>query len=520
MPLIQEQKLTQQQIQQQRLSPLLKMATHLIEMPLMQFEEKVQTEIDTNPSLEEAGDGTEISAEYAETSDYGTNDIISGDDDIDATATMEREDRADALTQALENFGADDRMDTEYSDDFKPASQALPNDSLRSFEGSDTTSFIDTLMDQMRMEDLDDTQQTIMEYLIGSLDDDGLLRKSLTTISDELAIYHYIIVSEAEIETVLHKLQEFDPAGVGARSLQECLLLQVARRDDSPEKTLMERLLTKCYDDFINNRLAAVQQRMQLSDYQMEELKHEIRRLNPKPGAALSEVEGHSTEQIIPDFIVHVDYDGNISFELNNGRVPTLHVVSEDEMFLDKWQKHLDEGHKLSKGEREAMEFTRRNVDSAKLFLSAIQLRNRSMVLTMKAIIDLQRRYFIDGDELEMCPMKLQDIADRTGLDVSTVSRVCQSKFVQTPWGIFSLRHFFSTQYTTEDGNTLSTKQIKEALKDVIAEEDPRHPLSDIAICTAMASKGFPVARRTITKYREQMGIPVARLRRNSLRKV
>lgn len=514
MPQIQEQILTQQQVQQQRLTPQQLLVVKMVEMPLAQLEENVRSELDINPSLEgDSNDDYDANGGLQQgmddnTEGYNNADNIGGNDDTDI---QEREERQDELDRALDAMGQDDRMETEYSDDFRPRSQALPDDTDRPIEAGNTTSFIETLYEQMRMEDLSERDARVMEYLIGSLDDDGLLRKDLITLSDELAIYHYIDVSEKDIEDVLKVLQTFDPAGIGARSLQECLLLQAERKADSAQKTLLIDMLANHYDDFINNRMSLVRQRMHISDSQYDDLMRDIRKLNPKPGASLSETQGRSTEQITPDFIVHLDYDGRISFELNNGRVPVLHVVEEDEMFLKDMLKRQQE---LSKGEKEAMAFTQKNVERAHSYIEAIRMRTATLTVTMKAIIDLQRAFFLEGDEADLKPMKLKDVADITNLDLSTISRVCRSKYVMTPWGTFSLRYFFSDAYTTGEGNTMSTKSIKVALRDLIADEDPHHPLSDDKLCAVMKEKGFPIARRTIAKYREQLGIPVARLRR------
>lgn len=278
----------------------------------------------------------------------------------------------------------------------------------------------------------------------------------------------------------------------------------------TPQTMLMYRIINECYDDFSNNRWERIGKTLHLSEAQAEDIRREIRhRLNPKPGAALGETQGRSMQQITPDFIVHVDYDGDISFELNNGRVPQLHVVKEDEELINEMS-----GTQMTREEKEAYDFTRNNVESARQYIDALKQRNATLVTTMDAIIKMQRPYFLSGDENDLRPMVLKNVAERTGLDISTISRVSREKYVQTPWGTFSLRHFFSEGYETKDGEVTATKVIKAALKEIIDNEDKKRPLSDEKLVTLMTEKGYPIARRTIAKYREQMGIPSARLRK------
>lgn len=494
----------QRQLQQQHLSPLQVQVVRLLEMPIAELEQKINSEIDSNPSLE---------ADSYDDGMYGDSGIADGDagtygSDGGATDDFSRDEaerREDALNDALDSIGRDDRMDgTSYSDD------TIPNYSTeqRTIDSGNETSFRDLLMEQMAMETLDEEEQQILEYLIGSLDDDGLLRKDLMTIADELAIYNGVFVDEDKIREVLWKLQEFDPAGIGAQSLQECLTIQIERMKATPLTMLMYRVIDECFDDFTSNRWNRICRTLNIAEAKAEELKYEIRhRLNPKPGASLSETQGHSRNQITPDIIIDVDYDGNISFELNNGRIPQLHVVREDEELLAS--------ETLSgRGGNEAAAFLQRNISSARMFITALQQRNETIVRTMKAIIRLQRKYILSGDEADLQPMALKNVAEATGYDLSTISRVSNSKYVQTQWGTFPIRQFFSDGYTTKDGETMSTKTIKQALRNVIDEEDARHPLSDQRLVEVMTERGFPIARRTITKYREQMGIPVARLRK------
>ena len=367
------------------------------------------------------------------------------------------------------------------------------------------------LKEQMNMSELSEAEQTIMEYLIGSLDDDGLLRKPLHSICDELAIYHNVDVTEADIEQVLRQLQTFDPAGIGARSLQECLLLQIKRREPSRLRELMARTIEEYFELFTKKHWDRLQQVLQLTDLQAETLIKELRKLNPKPGTAMGEVVGRSVQQITPDFIIDTQDDGTVTFTLNMGELPELHV---SQSFTDTLREYQTNKDHMSRQMKEALLYTKKKVDAAQGFIEAIRVRRHTLTITMRAIIQWQHRFFEDGDEASLRPMILKDIAERTGLDLSTVSRVSNSKYAQTRWGTFPLRYFFSDGYKTADGEELSTRQIKAALRELIDAEDHRKPLSDDALKDQLAAKGYPIARRTVAKYREQLGIPVARLRR------
>jgi RNA polymerase sigma-54 factor len=350
-----------------------------------------------------------------------------------------------------------------------------------------------------------------MEYLIGSLEDDGLLRKPLDAISEELAIYHNLDVTVKEIEQTLAMLQTFDPAGIGARSLQECLLLQIDRRPDSRVKTLMARVVNDYFEAFTKKHWDKIQSALALNEEQSEALFHELRKLNPRPGASLGETVGRSLQQITPDFIVDTQDDGTVTFTLNNGEVPELKV---SQSFVDSMKEYQANKDNLSKQTKEALLYIKKKVDAAQGFIEAVKVRRQTLTMTMRAIIQLQHQFFVDGDEASLRPMILRDVAEKTGLNVSTISRVSSSKYAQTRWGTFPLRHFFSDGYVTDSGEELSTRKIKSILSDIIEAEDKHHPLSDDQLKDTLAQKGFPIARRTVAKYREQLGVPIARLRK------
>lgn len=492
---IQEQ--TLQQKLQQSISQLQYLHSQLVELPIAQLMERIDTEMNDNPALE-ASASEEAPEWLDETADE------QGDEDF--AAQQEREERQSELDAALEGLGRDDEELPVYQ------GGRATTDEREEMVYGESTSFYDQLHQQMLEVDLTEEQRSILEYLIGSLDDDGLLRKPLENIADELAIYHGIDVSVEKIEEVLRVLQDFDPAGIGARSLQECLLIQIGRRDDSLLKTLMAKVIGRYFDDFTKNHWKKIRQELKLNEVQTETLQKELRKLNPKPGSAMSETVGRSLHQITPDFIVDTQDDGTVTFTLNNGDLPQLQV---SQSFADLLKDYQQNKGSMTRQVKEALLYTKQKVDAAQVFISAVQQRRRTLTLTMKAILQLQHRFFEDGDEASLRPMILKDVAERTGLDLSTISRVTTAKYVQTRWGIFPLKYFFSDGIVTESGEELSTREIKAALQELIDHEDKHAPLSDDALREALKQKGYPIARRTVAKYREQLGVPVARLRKS-----
>ena len=492
---IQEQK--QEQRLQQAVSQQQLLQSHLIELPIQQFAERIETEMHDNPALESDSENPDLQ-EYP---DYPDSPEATDDFDVQ----REREERSDALDAALENIGRDDEDLPVYH-----GGQSSVEEREEMVYGQ-SVSFYDELLEQVGEMELSDQERYVMEYLIRSLDDDGFLRTPLENIADELAIYHNIDLSTGQLETVLKKLQRLDPPGIGARTLQECLLLQVNRREKSAITLSMEKVLTDYFDEFTKKHWEKIAQQMTMDELQAETVFHELRRLNPKPGAAMGETVGRSMQQITPDFVVDTQDDGTVTFSLNNGDVPQLQVSQSFADLLKEYQSNKDG---LSRQMKEALLYTKQKVDAAQSFIDAAQVRRRTLTLTMKAIIHLQHRFFEEGDEALLRPMILKDVAERTGLDLSTVSRVSNSKYVQTRWGIFPLKYFFSDGYVTESGEELSTREIKATLRELIDAEDKRKPMSDDALSEALKEKGYPIARRTVAKYREQLGIPIARLRK------
>jgi RNA polymerase sigma-54 factor len=367
-----------------------------------------------------------------------------------------------------------------------------------SMDSADTQSFYDQMMEQVAGCGLSGHDRQILEYLIGNLGDDGLLAKPLIQIADELSIYHYLDTTPEEVERVLHTLWRFDPPGVGARNLQECLIIQCKRRGyrSVPGHTpLLLKVLERNWEEISHNRWDLIQQRYKLSGQQVGLLRHEIRRLNPRPGSSMGERATSSETHITPDVIVSIDQEGGIELTLNDGDMPTL-SVSDDAMEM------ID------------VDYVRDYVNRGKLFIGAIMQRRHTILRTMQAIIKLQRKYLLTGDETLLRPMRLEDIAKITEQDLSTVSRVCNSKYVETPYGTYPLRWFFTTQARTAEDEDVSIRKIHQALREIIAQEDKGAPLKDDELALMLQQQGFDVARRTVAKYREHLGIPTSRMRR------
>lgn len=495
---IQQQKQEQRQLQTISAQQLL--LSQLVELPLQQMTERIETELHDNPALEKKVTEEEPLGDWPSPSAEGDHDAS---EDFDTQ--REREERSDALDAALENIGRDDEELPVYQ-----GGKSWNEEQEQAVYGEER-SFYDQLMEQVGELELTERDRYVLEYIIQSLDDDGLLRTSLADICEQLAIYHDIDISETSLQSLLLRLQQFDPPGIGARSLQECLLLQVERRRKSALTDLMRQVLENYFDEFTKKHWKRIQQQLALSDSQMDELLGELRRLNPKPGAAMGETLGRSMQQIIPDFIVDTQDDGTVSFTLNSGDMPRLEISQSFADLLKDFQSNKEH---MSRQQKEALLYTKQKIDAAQSFIDAVESRRRTLTKTMKAIIQLQRPFFVEGDEELLRPMILKDVAEKTGLDLSTVSRVSNSKYVQTRWGTFPLKFFFSDGYVTQSGEELSTRKIKLTLRDIIDAEDKHKPLSDDALRDALAQRGFPIARRTVAKYREQLGVPVARLRK------
>ena len=481
---------TQAQQQVQTLSPQQILAVRLLELPTMELEERIHAELLDNPALEEGKEAPENDTE----NDYNVDE------------------NEDPNPESSEDLSLGDYRTEDDIPDYKlQENNRSKGEVAEEIPFSDTTSFYETLKEQLSMQDLDAHQKELAEYIIGSLDDDGLLRKSNDTLIDELAIYHGISTTPEELEHIINIIQDFDPAGIGARSLQECLLLQIKRKENSPLKQIEYDIIDKYCDDFTRKNKEKIIQRLGISEEQYDAAVAELVKLNPRPGSSLGEAIGKNFQQIIPDFIVETEDDGTILLSLNNHNIPELRLSRE---FTEMLDEHTRNKNNQSKESKDAMLFLKQKVDAAQGFINAVKQRQQTLMSTMQAIIDLQRPFFQEGDESLLKPMILKDVAERAKLDISTVSRVSNSKYVQTNFGIYALKFFFSDGYTTEDGEELSIREIKRILKELVNGEDKNKPYTDDELADCLKEKGYPIARRTVAKYRQQLNIPVARLRR------
>ena len=471
----QEQTQTQGQVQVQQLLPQQVLLVRLMEMPVEALQHRVEVECMENPWLEKAS---------PDPSEGGENGSEEGGDLFSSPSVGSGE----AVEAAY-----DYRSEEDMPDFLTGASHS--NNAAEYMSYDDTLSLTDRLREQMADFDLTDHEKELMEYLIGSLDEDGLLKKSLAILADEAEIYQGISTSAEELEKVLEVHQQFDPPGIGARSLQECLLIQVRRDEDNPYKDLLIKLLDKCFDDFIHKRWQRLAQRLHISEAQVGQLQREILKLNPRPGGSIGAKTSDRAQSIQPDFYVDTDENGTITVTLSRGNQPSL-IISSD-----------------ADGQQDA--FVRQYVERGQMFINALQQRSETMMRTMQAIVKLQKPFFQEGDETLLRPMKLDDVATATGYDISTISRVANSKYVETTFGTYPLKWFFTHKATQNDeGDDVTARQVMAALRRLIEKEDKRQPLSDERLTGLLQADGFNIARRTVAKYRELMGIPVARMRK------
>jgi len=469
-----QQKLTPQQIQ------LMK----LIQLPTVEFEQRLKQEIEENPALEE---GKEENKE----------------DEFDNTADV------DDTGEVIE--APDINIDEYLSDDEIPDYRLRSNnyaadDEERKVPYAQGESFTQYLKSQLSAFPLNEQQRKIAEFLIGSINDNGYLRREIIEIVDDLAFTHNVMTTEEEVEKVLRLIQELDPPGVGARNLKETLLLQLHRKKPNQARELAIQILEKGFDYFINKKYKKLISKFEITEEQLKAAIDEITKLNPKPGNAFNST-GSYVEHVIPDFIISVE-DDEVYVSLNAKNAPELRVSPAYREMLKGYKENKD------KSSKDAVMFIKQKLDSAKWFIDAVHQRRDTLLRTMQAIADYQKDYFLTGDERKIKPMILKDIADRIGMDISTVSRVANSKYLQSPYGVKLLKEFFSESMKDAQGEDVSTIKIKNILKSVVENEDKRKPLTDEQLAKALKEQGYPIARRTIAKYREQLGIPVARLRK------
>ncbi len=457
---------------QQTLSPQQIQMIKLLELPAMMLEQRVKQEIEENIVLEEDEKNEE------------QEQVISVDEYL-------RGDDTPSYKSHVNNFSKDDKQ--------RPVNIT---------EGRSLQEF---LAEQLGYRNLSEREQQIAEFLIGSIDEDGYLRRDLESLSDDIAFTLGIESSTAELEQILAVIHQLEPAGIGARNLQECLLLQMSqRRMDTPSRRMAHKIISSHFDEFVKKHYEKLMSRLGVGEDEFREAIEEIKHLSPKPGNLYSEGGMDTTPYIIPDF--RLDYnDGQFDLSLNSYNIPEVKI---NHRYIDMIREMVSADGTVAESNKEAIQFVKSKIDSAKWFISAIKQRHDTLMRTMQEILSFQKEYFRDGDKSKLRPMILKDIADRTGLDVSTISRVVNSKYVQTHFGIILLKSLFSEAMQTESGETVSSYEIKNILQNCIDEEDKRHPLTDETLMNILNDKGYCIARRTVAKYREMLGIPVARLRK------
>lgn len=458
----------------------------LLEIPAVQLEQRIKKELEENPVLEEGSEETDFN-EADEAKEDQTNDQI-------------------------EEFSLEDYMQDDEIPSYRLNAQNYSTDDKREdIPFSLGSTFREQLKSQLGLRKLTEEQEVLAEYILGNIDDDGYLRRELEAIADDLAFSTGLEATYESLHEVLMIIQEFDPAGVGARSLQECLLLQIKRKDcEQPVIKLAHSILKNHFEEFTNKHYDKIIQRRNISEAELKLALEEILRLNPKPGGAMGDSQNKSFHHIVPDFILE-ENEGRLQLFLNSNNVPELRL---SRTYSDMFESYNANKASASKEEKDAITFVKQKLDSARWFIDAIRQRQNTMLLTMNAILEYQKEYFYEGDETRMRPMILKDIADMTGLDISTISRVVNSKYIQTHFGIYALKYFFSEGMQTDSGEEVSTREIKKILQDCIDNEDKRKPLTDDRLSAILNEKGYQIARRTVAKYREQLGLPVARLRK------
>lgn len=490
-------KQTQQQKLLQKLSPQQIQLMKLLQVPTANLEERIKEELEENPALEFGEENQE-----EELGKEGTDEFSDNVEEAEMDGSEYDYDNIDISEYV--NDGDDEVADYRLRDDHYPEVEENRTIPIRV-----ETSFHDHLLDQLGMLDLDDRQHRIAEQIIGSIDDDGYLRREVEAIVDDLSFSQNITTDADEIRSLILKIQEFDPPGVCCMDLQDCLLLQLRRKAQEDKAVqIAYNILQNHFEEFTKKHYEKIQKSLGLSDDDLKEAIGQIIKLNPKPGsnfATLNKAERY----VVPDFFIF-NNNGKLELTLNSKNAPDLRISEGYREML----KEYDRGNKKDKRQKEAVLFIKQKIDAAKWFIDAIKQRQHTLLSTMQAILDYQEEFFLTGDETTLKPMILKDIADRTGLDISTVSRVANSKYVQTEFGTFKLKFFFSESLSTESGEEVSTREVKKILTDLIENENKRKPLSDEHLTQLLQEKGYNIARRTVAKYREQLNIPVARLRK------
>ena len=486
------QKLSLQQKMLQKLSPQQIQVIKLLEIPTVQLEQRIKKEMEENPVLEIPGEQSEELSENDETTGSDEESLETDNDDSD-------------------EFSVEDYIDNEETPSYKVSSGNYSvEDKQQEIPFSPGVSFREFLLEQVSLSSLDDNQKKLAEYLIGNIDDDGYIRRDLSSISDDMVFQLNMEVKEELLEEVLKVIQGFDPAGVGARSLQECLLIQIRRKKESESVLLALKILTDNFEAFTKKHYDKILRKYEITHKKLKAAIDEIIKLNPCPGGSYSNPMMKTNQVIVPDFILE-DNEGEPELFLNQKNVPELRMSRR---YLDMMKTYSKNKKDISIRQKDALVFVKQKVDSAKWFIDAIRQRQETLLKTMTEIIRFQKEYFQEGDESKLKPMILKDIAKRTDLDISTISRVSNSKYIQTNFGIFPLKYFFSEGMQKDSGEEVSTREIKKILQECIDSENKQKPMTDDKLVQVLKNKSYSIARRTIAKYREQLGIPVARMRK------
>ncbi len=482
----------------QKLSPQQILLMKLLQIPTVGLEQRIKQEIEDNPALEVDANDTSVEDVYDDKPESETKDEF-GDTELDDFKSKDDE------------FDFNDYINEDDVPSYKLKTNNYSSDEeRREIPYASGTSFHDNLLQQLSLRNLNEKETSIGKYIIGNIDDSGYLQRSTDAITDDLAFTQNIMTSKEEVDHVLEIIQQLDPSGVGASDLKDCLLIQLERKLKESPSTILElskRIIGRYFNDFTKKHYQKIMKRMDIDEEKLKLAMDEILKLNPKPGNSLSETtkENH---YIIPDFTITNNGD-KLELSLNSWNNTELKISNTYSNMLDSVG-----GQKKTKKQREAFSFIKQKVDSAKWFIDAIQQRQNTLYSTMKAIMDYQYEYLLTGDDTKLKPMILKDIAERVNLDISTISRVANSKYVQTPFGTLLIKSFFSESMQKDDGETVSTREIKTILKEIIDAESKEKPFTDEYLTTKLKEKGYPIARRTVAKYREQLKIPVARLRK------
>lgn len=490
---------------QQKLSPQQLMYVKLLEMNTLNFEQRLEEEMIENPALESGKDDDEFTTEFSEDS---YDDVVLGDGDEIQVSEFEDSEIV-AVDKALESTDITDYMEDDGGD-FRLNEDYNPDQEEKEFPVVTVhTSFRENLLEQVYTVLETEKDEKIAEQIVGSLDDDGYLRRELRSIVNDFLFQYNIQTNEEELERVLKIIQKFDPPGVGARTLQECLLIQIKRKAEKGRNPILElarMVITDCMEDFTKRHFEKIAAKLDVNVEYLKETIHFITKLNPKPA---SSDEDTKNETIIPDFLVVESY-GEMDISLNQGNQPDLRVSRG---FIDTLVQY-DKQNSKNGHVKEAVQFVKQKIDGAKWFIDAVKQRQNTLLNTMRVIVDIQKEFFKTGDSAKIRPMKLKDVAEKMQMDISTVSRVASSKYVQTDYGIYLLKFFFSEGITNEDGEEVTTKEVKRIMEAAIENEDKSNPMNDDELTELLKTKGYTMARRTVAKYREQLNIPVARLRK------